>query len=86
VVGMLTVTDDDEVVLVATDGVVMRMGVKDLRKIGRNTQGVKIMVPGEGAKVSAVARAVPESKEDRMTEEVEVADTNGDEDFEDDTD
>jgi DNA gyrase subunit A len=89
VVGMLTVADDDEVVLVATDGVVMRMGVKDLRKIGRNTQGVKLMVPSEGAKVSAVARAIPEAKEDRITEEADTGENgeNGsEEEFEDDTD
>ncbi len=67
VVGMLTVDDDDEIVLVATDGVVIRTAVKDIRTIGRNTQGVKIMTPQPGAKVSAVARALAEQKEDAMT-------------------
>ncbi|MDX9973666.1 MAG: DNA gyrase subunit A, partial [FCB group bacterium] len=85
VVGMLTVEDDDEVVVVSTDGVVLRMSVKDLRKIGRNTQGVKIMVPGEGARVSAVARAIPEAKEDQLTEAADIGET-AEEDFVDDTD
>jgi len=68
VVGMLTVDDNDELVLVATDGIVIRTSVKDIRTIGRNTQGVKVMTPQPGARVSAVARAVAEEKEEAMTE------------------
>ncbi len=67
VVGMLTVDDRDEIVAVSTDGIVIRMAVKGIRAIGRNTQGVKIMTPTEGATVSAVARAVAEEKEDEVT-------------------
>lgn len=68
VVAMLTVTDSDEIVVVSTDGIVIRMAVKDIRTIGRNTQGVKIMTPNEGAKVSAVARAVVESEPEEAGE------------------
>ncbi|MCK5863205.1 MAG: DNA gyrase subunit A [Candidatus Hydrogenedentes bacterium] len=68
VIAMLTVDDDDEIVLVATDGVVIRTGVKSIRAIGRNTQGVKIMTPQKGAVVSAVARALGERKEEAATE------------------
>ena len=73
VIGMQTVDDDDEIVLVSTDGIVMRTAVKGIRAIGRNTQGVKVMVPREGAKVSALARALAERKEEKMTEEPEDA-------------
>jgi DNA gyrase subunit A len=65
---MMTVSDRDEIVLVATNGVVIRSGVKDIRTIGRNTQGVRLMKPKEGAKVSAAARAVGESTESEMTD------------------
>lgn len=68
VVAMLTVDDDDEIVVVATDGVVIRTGVGSIRTIGRNTQGVKVMVPSAGAKVTAVARAIAEEKEDAIAE------------------
>ena len=83
VVGMLTVDDDDEIVLVATDGVVIRTGVQGIRTIGRNTQGVKVMTPQSGAVVSAVARALGERKEEAATEnapaEVDATQTeNGD--------
>ncbi|MBI2422637.1 MAG: DNA gyrase subunit A [Candidatus Hydrogenedentes bacterium] len=67
VVSMLTVGDTDEIVLVATNGVVIRTTVKDIRTIGRNTQGVKVMTPEAGAKVGAVAKALAEDKEDEMT-------------------
>jgi DNA gyrase subunit A len=68
VVGMLTVDDDDEIVLVSTDGIIIRMAVKSMRTIGRNTQGVRLMRPDEGAKVSAVAKAIAEQKEEMVTE------------------
>ncbi|MCC6795971.1 MAG: DNA gyrase subunit A [Candidatus Hydrogenedentes bacterium] len=68
VVAMMTVDDSDDIVCVSTDGIVMRCSVKDIRTIGRNTQGVKVMSPGAGAKVSAVARAIPEEKADEAAE------------------
>ena len=67
VVGMMTVDDRDEIVLIATNGIVIRSAVKDIRTIGRNTQGVKLMTPTEGAKVSAAARAVGGEREDDVT-------------------
>jgi DNA gyrase subunit A len=73
VVGMLTVDDDDEIVVIATDGIVIRTSVKDIRTIGRNTQGVKVMTPQPGAKVSAVALALAESKEEAATAHVPEA-------------
>jgi DNA gyrase subunit A len=77
VVGMLTVTDDDDIVVVATDGIVMRTNVKDIRAIGRNTQGVKIMTPNPGAKVSAVAKALAEKQEESEVEAAGGADDDG---------
>ncbi len=68
VVGMLSVDDDDEIVMIATDGVVMRTPVKDIRTIGRNTAGVKLMKPNPGAHVSAIARALAEKKEQEVTD------------------
>lgn len=72
VVGMLTVDDDDEIVVVSSDGIVIRTAVKDIRTIGRNTQGVKVMAPTDGARVTAVARALAEAKEERVTESADT--------------
>jgi DNA gyrase subunit A len=68
VVAMLTVDDDDEIVMVSTDGTIIRTGVAGISTIGRNTQGVKLMKPQPGAVVSAVARALGEKKEEVATE------------------
>ncbi len=43
VVGAVQVKDDDEVMLVTSGGVLIRMGVNDISVIGRNTQGVRLI-------------------------------------------
>jgi len=68
VVAMMTVTDMDEIVLASTDGIVIRTGVSGISTIGRNTQGVRLMKPGEGAKVSGAAWAVADEAEEMITE------------------
>jgi len=45
--------------------------------IGRNTQGVKVMTPQPGAKVSAVARAIADEKEASLTENGAMPAVNG---------
>jgi DNA gyrase subunit A len=57
VVGAVQVTDDDEVMLVTTRGILIRMGVKDISVIGRNTQGVRLISLDDAEeKVVAVSR------------------------------
>lgn len=56
-VGFLQVRDDDEIMLMAAQGNVLRCKVDDIREIGRNTQGVRILeLDGEGDRVVGVAR------------------------------
>ena len=43
VVGAVQVKNDDEVMLVTSGGVLIRMGVNDISVIGRNTQGVRLI-------------------------------------------
>ena len=43
VVGALTVTDSDELMLITTKGQMVRTRVKEIRETGRNAQGVKLM-------------------------------------------
>ena len=43
VVGAVQVKDDDEVMLVTSGGVLIRMGVREISVIGRNTQGVRLI-------------------------------------------
>jgi DNA gyrase subunit A len=65
-VGFLQVRDDDEIMLMAAQGKVLRCKVDDIREIGRNTQGVRILdLDGVEDRVVAVARlAEPGERED----------------------
>ena len=70
-VGFLQVRDDDEIMLMAAQGKVLRCKVDDIREIGRNTQGVRILdLEGEEDRVVAVARlAEAVEREDPGTDE-----------------
>ena len=55
-VGFLQVRDSDEIMLMAAQGKVLRCKVGDIREIGRNTQGVRILdLDGDDDRVVAVA-------------------------------
>jgi DNA gyrase subunit A len=56
-VGFLQVRDDDEIMLMAAMGKILRCKVNDIREIGRNTQGVRVLeLEGEADRVVGVAR------------------------------
>ncbi len=56
-IGFLQVRDSDEIMLMAAQGKVLRCKVGDIREIGRNTQGVRILdLDGDEDRVVAVAR------------------------------
>ncbi|MCR5834675.1 MAG: DNA gyrase subunit A [Selenomonadaceae bacterium] len=55
VVGIKVVTPDQELMLITTEGIVIRTSVDDIRSIGRNTQGVILMKTKEDDKVAALA-------------------------------
>ena len=60
---MMTVTGDEDLIMIRDDGMVMRMPVAQISVISRNTQGVKLMrVEGEARVTSA--EIVPHQDED----------------------
>ena len=58
VVGAKSVRDSDELMLITEDGMIVRIGMGDVRTIGRATQGVRLVRLAEGDRVVAVARVV----------------------------
>ncbi len=64
VVGALSVTDADEIMLSTAQGQTVRTGCKDIRVVGRNTQGVKLINLNEGDKLVAIARVISEQQEE----------------------
>jgi DNA gyrase subunit A len=55
VIGIACVTEEDELLLVSAQGQIIRMRAGDLRTIGRDTQGVRMMELAEGDKLVSVA-------------------------------
>ena len=69
-VGFLQVRDDDQIMLMAAQGKVLRCKVDDIREIGRNTQGVRILdLDEEGDRVVAVARLADAAEREDATSE-----------------
>jgi DNA gyrase subunit A len=62
VVGVKTVSDEDELLFISSANKVIRMPVKDISVIGRNTQGVRLMKLDEGEKVVAIEHLIPEGE------------------------
>jgi DNA gyrase subunit A len=58
VVGISCVTDRHELLLVTEQGQIIRMRAGDLRPIGRDTQGVRLMDLAEGDRLVSVATLV----------------------------
>src|SRR5205085_6991552 len=68
VIGIVPVRDGDNIMLITTQGMVNRTHVNEIRVIGRNTQGVRIMNLNEADKIASIAKV---AKED-VQEEAEV--------------
>jgi DNA gyrase subunit A len=63
VVGMVFVTDDDQVMLISQQGMILRTRAGDIRAIGRATQGVRLIEMEEGDMVVAVAKLAEKEEE-----------------------
>jgi DNA gyrase subunit A len=63
-VGAMIVTDDEELLLINSDGVIIRIGVKEIKPQGRQTLGVKIMRVGKDAQIIAIAKVVKDADEE----------------------
>ncbi len=63
VVGVKPVRDGDELMMITKGGQVVRIGVSgELREMGRNTQGVRLLRLDPGDRLVSVARVVPEEE------------------------
>jgi len=62
VIGIVPVTDADELLMMTTRGKIQRVAAKEINIIGRNTQGVKIMRMDEGDTLAAIVK-VPQEDE-----------------------
>lgn len=63
-IAMKEVNDGDELVIITTGGMVLRQAVSELRVMGRNTQGVRLIRLNEGDEIADIARVIPDDQEE----------------------
>ncbi len=63
VVAMKAVADDDELMMITANGIIIRTGLSEVRAIGRNTAGVRMIRLKSGDKLVAAERLVAEDDE-----------------------
>lgn len=65
-VGALSVNEDDEIMLINSDGIIIRMSVSEVSKLGRATQGVKLMKVDDDANIISIAKVVKNEEEEKQ--------------------
>jgi DNA gyrase subunit A len=63
IIGIKVVQDDDELMIINAEGIVIRIAVRDVSRVGRDTQGVRVMRLSENDRVVALARVVNKDEE-----------------------
>jgi DNA gyrase subunit A len=66
-VAIKTVTDKDDLMIITKNGTTIRMSVKDIRVMGRNTQGVRLINLDENDDIAAVTVVEHEDMEEDNT-------------------
>ena len=56
VVGVKAVTDENEIMMITTEGVIIQIGMDGISMIGRNTSGVKMINLDAGVTVAKIAK------------------------------
>ena len=70
VVGLRTVSDDEDILLITSEGIIIRIAASGISSIGRSTKGVRLMRLNEG--VSVVSMGVTEHEEPEQEEKTAV--------------
>ncbi|MCD2260958.1 DNA gyrase subunit A [Psychroserpens luteolus] len=75
-VAIKSVTDEDDLMIINRSGIAIRMEVKDLRVMGRATQGVKLINLKGSDSIAAVAKVMKEDDEESDIENSDIQDVN----------
>lgn len=63
-IGAMVVDEDDEILMINSEGIIIRIRAGEVSKLGRATQGVKIMKVGDDTKIVAMAKVIKEEDDD----------------------
>ncbi len=69
VVGIRSVKDDEDIMIITSEGIIIRIAAKDVSSIGRSTKGVRLMRLSEGVKVVSIGITEHEEPEEETVEE-----------------
>ena len=67
-IGAMVVNDNDEVLLINSEGIIIRIKANEISRLGRATQGVKIMRVEEEANIIAMAKVIRDDEEEEKKE------------------
>jgi DNA gyrase subunit A len=73
VVGVMQVADENQLMVITDQGKILRVPVAGFSVIGRNTQGVRVMVTEEREKIVAVAKLAERDDDEALDQEGEEA-------------
>lgn len=59
-VGAMVVNDDDEIMLINSDGIIIRIRAAEVSRLGRSTQGVRIMKVEDDVNIISLAKVISE--------------------------
>ena len=59
----VTVTEEDELMLMTSTGQSIRIRVSEIRETGRNAQGVKLLTLKEGEKLQDISIVIPDGED-----------------------
>ncbi|MCH8325613.1 MAG: DNA gyrase subunit A, partial [Bacteroidetes bacterium] len=68
-ISMMEVVDGDELVIITTRGMVIKQGIKNIRVMGRNTQGVRVIRLNEGDSIADIAKVIKDEEENNSNNE-----------------
>ncbi len=69
IAGCRVVDDSDDIMIITSDGVIIRTGVEEISMFGRVTQGVRVMKLQDGVNVVSIAKADKEETEEEAEKE-----------------
>ena len=73
IAGITVVNETDDIMLITSEGVVIRMKTREISRIGRLTKGVRLMRLDDGVSVVSIARTDEESDDETETVSPEEA-------------
>ena len=73
IIGAMVVDEEDEIFLINSQGIIIRIRAGEVSELGRATQGVKIMKVEDDTKIVAMAKAIREEEvEEEDSEQIKI--------------